>query len=163
MILIDTSLYIQAVRDASLEDLLEQLSRKTFVQSCVIIENEIDTACEFLRRTDRKQEAEKLKLIYGRVRQGNIRATERIITLADDYHRAAREYSKQQHKDIANDFLIVASAAVAGIKNILSLNRKTMASLQMIRVYAAVNAKNRYPTPRFFMTADELRSFLKSL
>lgn len=162
MILIDTSLYIAAVGDIELEQILEELSRKLFVQSCDIIEEEIHESSEFLRKTDRNTQSEKLKLIYGKIRHGNIRTTERIIGLAKDYHAEA-ELSKKQHKGIDNDFLIVASASVAGVKSILSLNRKTMASEDMKDVYQITNKKQKYKTPSFLTTKEELIKFLKSL
>lgn len=162
MILIDTSLYIAAIGDNEFERLLEELSQKTFVQSCDMIEEEIHESSEFLRKTDRNQQSEKLKLIYGKIRQGNIRTTERIIGLAKDYHDEA-ELSKKQHRGIDSDFLIVASASVAGVKSILSLNRKTMASEEMRDVYQIVNKKHDYKTPVFFITKEDLIKLLKSL
>ena len=162
MILIDTSLYIAAVGDKELEQLLEELSKKNFVQSCDMIEEEVHESSEFLRKTDRNQQSEKLKLVYGKIRQGNIRITERIIGLAKEYHNEA-ELSKKQDKGIDNDFLIVASASVAGLKNILSLNRKTMASEEMKGVYSIINKKYNYKTPVFLTTKEELVKFLKSL
>ena len=143
MILIDTSIYIAAIEDYQLEQSLEKLSQTQFIQSCDTIDEEIHEASEFLRKTSRKQESEELKLIYSRIRQGNIRTTERIIGLAQQYHKEA-ELSKKQHKNIDSDFLIVASASVAGVKNILSFNRKTMASAEMASIYSAVNKRNNY-------------------
>src|SRR3989338_2338030 len=160
MMLIDTSLYIAAIEDSELEQLLEELSKKKFLQSCDMIEEEIHESSEFLRKTGRKQQSEKLKLIYDKIRQGNIRTTERIIGLAKEYHNEA-ELSKNQHKGIDSDFLIVASASAAGVKNILSLNRKTMASEEMKGVYSKVNKKYNYKTPIFLTTKEELIKFLK--
>ncbi len=95
MMLIDTSIYIAAIEDDELEQLLEKLSRKDFIQSCDMIEKEVHEASEFLRKTDRKQKSEKLKLIYDRLRQGSIKTTERIIGLAQEYHKEA-SLSKRQ-------------------------------------------------------------------
>lgn len=162
MILIDTSLYIAAMEEVELEKILEELSQKIFVQSCDVIEKEISNSSEFLRKTERKQQSEKLRLIYEKMREGNIKTTDRIIGLAQEYHKESK-LSKNKHKDINNDFLIVASAAVAGVKNILSLNRKTMASDEMIKVYGIVNKKHNYRTPIFLTTRESLSQFLKSL
>ena len=71
--------------------------------------------------------------------------------------------SRKKHKDMENDFLIVASASVAGIKNILTFNRKTMASQEIVKVYDIVNPKNNYRTPKFLTTREALSLFLKSL
>ncbi len=162
MILIDTSVYIEAVLDNEIEKLLENLSGKIFIQSCDVIEEEIHDAIKFLRKTDRKQNSEKLSLIHDKIREGSIRTTERIVNLAKEYHNSA-DLSKRQNAGIENDFLIVASASVAGVKNILSLNRKTMASVQMVKVYAAINPKYDYNTPKFLTTKEELIAFLKPL
>ena len=162
MILIDTSLYIAAVQDIELEKLLEGLSQKAFIQSCDVIEEEIHDSSEFLRRTNRKQQAEKLRLIYDKVHKGNIGKTERIFNLAKEYHKSA-ELSKKQDKDIKNDFLIVASASVAGVETILSLNRKTMASEEMVKIYNTINPRNKYRAPIFLTAREALSQFLKSL
>lgn len=162
MILIDTSVYIEASKNEEVEKLLESLKGKSFIQSCEVIDEEIRNAIEFLRKTDRKQNSEKIKLIYDKIREGSIKTTERISKLADEYHNQSC-LSKRQNANIENDFLIVASASVAGVKNILSLNRKTMASAQMVDVYNAVNEKHNYKTPRFLTTKEELIIFLKAL
>src|SRR3989338_10378432 len=126
MILIDTSIYIEAAKDIQVENLLEQLAQKVFIQSCDVVEKEIYRSSELLRKTDRKQQAEELKLIYEKIHKGTISTTERIIYLAQQYHQGAN-LSREKQKDIENDFLIVASAYVGGVKTILSLNRRTMA------------------------------------
>ena len=79
MILIDTSVYIESVSDGTIEKLLEELSEKDFIQSCNIIEKEIHHAAEFLRKTDRESNSEKLKLIYDKICEGSIKTTERIV------------------------------------------------------------------------------------
>ncbi len=66
----------------------------------------------------------------------------------------------KHNEDIANNFLIVASASVAGVKTILSFNRKTMASDKMIEVYNKVNKIKGYRTPTFIKTVDGLRELL---
>ncbi len=161
MILVDTSFYIDAIRNNEIEKLLEELSQKAFIQSCDIIEKEIHAASEFLRKTGRKEESEKLRLIFDKIHEGNIRTSERIINLAREYHKEA-ELSQKHNKGIASDFLIVASAAIAGVKNILSLNRATMASQHMVQIYSIVNKRKGYRTPVFLTTEEELRRFLKS-
>ena len=160
MILLDTSMYIAAAQDVELEKLLEELSQKVFIQSCDVVEKEIHRSSEFLRKTDRKQQAEELKLIYGKIHRGNITTTERIINLAEQYHQTA-DLSKDKHRDIENDFLIVASASVGSVKTILSLNRKTMASEEMKKIYNIVNSRNKYITPVFLTTREELSKLLK--
>ena len=160
MILIDTSIYISAAEDSSIEKMLENISEKCFIQSCDIVEREIRSSSEFLRQTGRKDASEKLKLIYEKIREGTIKTSERISNLAQEYHKEAFRLSKSQHKDIKNDFLIVASASVAGVQKIMSFNRKTMASDMMINVYQLVNAGHKYKTPAFLRTREELSDFL---
>ena len=162
MILIDTSVYIAAAQDVELEKLLDDLSQKIFIQSCDVVEEEIHDSLEFLRKTDRKQQAEELGLVYAKLHKGNIAKSERIFNLALEYHKEA-QLSKNQHKDIENDFLIVASASVASVQTILSLNRKTMASEEMVKVYNLVNPRNKYKTPKFLTSREALSQFLKSL
>ncbi len=160
MILVDTSVYIAAAQDVELEKLLEELSQKVFIQSCDVVEKEIHKSSEFLRKTERKQQAEELKLIYGKMHKGIITTTERIINLVQQYHEGVN-ISRDKHKDIENDFLIVASASVGSVKTILSLNRKTMASEEMKKVYSIVNSRNKYVTPVFLTTREELNKLLK--
>lgn len=162
MILIDTSLYIAAIEDEQLEKILEELSRNVFIQSCDVITEEIHDSSEFLRKTGRKKQSEKLKLIYENIHEGNIRTSDRIIKLSQGYHKEAG-LSKKQHEDIENDFIIIASAVIAGVKNIASLNRKTMASNKMVKLYKIVNSRNKYRTPKFLTTKEELSKLLKSL
>ena len=162
MMLIDTSLYIAAVDDNEMEALLGELAQKTFVQSCEIIDREIHDSMEMLRSSGRKQQAEQLGILYDKIHQGSIRESGRIIELAQEYHKNAG-LSRKQHKDIDNDFLIVASASVAGVAAIASLNRKTMSSEGMVRVYTLINSKNRHKTPAFATTKETLRQLLKSL
>lgn len=160
MILIDTSIYIAALEDVQLENMLEQLSQSVFIQSCDVVEREIHRSSEFLRRSNRKEQGEALRLIYEKIRKGNISTTKRVIDLAQQYHHAAN-ISKEKQKDIGNDFLIVASASVGGVKTILSLNRKTMASEEMRKVYGTVNTRNNYITPAFLTTREELSKLLQ--
>ncbi len=160
MILIDTSVYIAAIADDQLEKLLEELSQKIFIQSCDVVEVEIQDSSEHLRRTNRKQQAEELKLIYNKIREGTITTTPRIVNLAREYHEES-DLSKKQQKDIENDFLIVASASVGGIKTIMSFNRKTMASEEMRKVYNIVNTRSNCITPVFITTREELSKLLK--
>lgn len=160
MILIDTSVYIATIDDSELEGLLEELSQKAFIQSCDVVEEEIHDSSEFLRKTGRRERAERLRLIYAKIIEGTIGKTERIFNLAQEYQKEAG-LSRRQQKDIENDFLIVASAAVAGVKTVLSFNRKTMCSYNMVKVYDSVNGRNRYKTPKFLTRREDLSQLLK--
>ena len=79
MILLDTSMYIAAAQDVELEKLLDDLSQKIFIQSCDIVEEEINDSLEFLRKTDRKQQAEELGLVYAKLHKGNIAKSEEFL------------------------------------------------------------------------------------
>ena len=79
MILIDTSVYIAAAQDVELEKLLDDLSQKIFIQSCDVVEEEIHDSLEFLRKTDRKQQAEELGLVYAKLHKGNIAKSEEFL------------------------------------------------------------------------------------
>ena len=163
MILIDTSIYIEAAEKEDVRELIEAISKKSFVLSCDPIEKEIDEASDFLRGINKKEDSEKLKGIYNEIKQGKINLTDRIKNLRDQYINAANHLSKDQKKWITNDLLIVASASVAGVNHILSLNRKTMAAYQMVEIYTKINKLNGYKTPAFITTIEGLVQFLQSL
>jgi len=160
MILIDTSLYITALEVPAIELLLEKLANKEFIQSCEMIDREIHQSVEFLRKKDRKQDAEKLKIIYEQSHEGSITTTDHITSLAEQYQEEAN-LSKKQQKNIAADFIIVASASVAGVKKILSFNRRTMCDDYIIQVYRKVNQRNKLTIPSFITTEEDLRKFLQ--
>lgn len=162
MILVDTSIYIEAAERNEIESLLEILAEREFIQSCDIIEREVLRAAEYLRKTNRKEIGERLRAIYENFAKGTIKTTERVSSLANDYHRAC-SLSKKQDRDIENDFLIVACASVAGIKAILSFNRKTMASEQAQLVYKKINDQKHLSIPDFITSENGLREFLKLL
>ena len=161
MILVDTSLYIEAAEKEDIRKLLEAIAKTDFVLSCDPVEKEVDRASDFLRSIGKREDSEKLKLIYSELKQGLISLTDRIINLTEAYSKAADHLSKDQHKQMNNDLRIVASASVASVKSILSLNRKTMASSQMIEVYNKINKINGYKTPTFITTIEGLSKLLQ--
>ena len=161
MILIDTSIYIEASEKEDVRKLLESIAKKYFVQSCDPIEREINKACDFLRNRGEKGEAEKLKIIYTETKQGLINLSDRILDLTRLYGQLANHLSKDQYKKMNNDLRIVASASVASVQTILSLNRKTMASEKMIEVYNKVNKEKGYRTPAFITTMEGLSKLLQ--
>ncbi len=162
MILVDTSVYIEASEKEDVRELLYAISKKNFVQSCDPVDEEINDACNFLRSCGKRNDAEKLKIIYMETKQGLINLSDRILDLTRQYNELAYHLSKDQHKKINNDLRIVASASVASVGTILSLNRKTMASEKMIEVYDKINKIKGYRTPKFITTIEGLSKLLQS-
>ncbi|HLD41786.1 MAG TPA: hypothetical protein VJB06_02025 [archaeon] len=162
MILIDTSIYIEAAEKEDIRKILQDISKKYFVQSCDPIEREVNKACDFLRSRGKRDDSEKLRIIYNETKQGVIRLSDRILDLTRQYAQVACHLSKDQHKRINNDLRIVASASVASVETILSFNRKTMASEKMVEAYNTVNKTRGYRTPIFITTIEGLRKLLQS-
>ena len=164
MTLLDTSILIESVDNRKAELLLEKLAGREFIFSCDVIEREIEKAIDFLRKTDRKKQAEKLRLLYEKFRQGSIKTSSRIQNLANQYHHEiGGDISKKEHKNMENDFLIVASASVGGVRHVVSLNRKTMTSSKAINAYKKVNQKNAVKIPTFIKSLEELERFVYSI
>ena len=161
MILLDTSIYIAAAEFEDIERLVEQLATKHFIQSCDVVQVEVHNAAEFLRKTHRKALAERLRLIYDTFPRGTITTTENVFSLAKEYRNEA-QLSRKKDAKMSKDFLIVASAAIAGIKAIGSFNRKTMADPGMQNVYKRVNTQRKLNTPLFFTTMEDLRKLLEA-
>ena len=65
MILIDTSVYISALTNPELEKALREASKKSVIMSSIVVEKEISMASDFLRRTYRKENSEKLKELHA--------------------------------------------------------------------------------------------------
>ena len=56
-VLIDTSVYIESIKDAEILNALEKVSNKTLVLSSEVIDDEISEAVDFLRKTGRSGKA----------------------------------------------------------------------------------------------------------
>ena len=101
--------------------------------------------------------------MYNSTLSGTIRLTERVITISDKYAENVRkELSKDKAKRMKDDFRIVASASVGGIKGIATLNRKTMANDKIVRVYNKINSKEGLKTPQFIKSKEDIFRFLPS-
>jgi len=164
MLLVDTSLYIEALKDNDMELCLRKLSKNNFILSCEIIENEINSASEFLRKTNRKEDAKRLKEIYRENLGGTIKLTDKVLRLSNCYSSEANnKIGKDKTYKMKNDFRIVASATVAGLKKILTLNRKTMAKPEIMQIYIKVNKNNKFKTPEFIRTKEDILKFASSI
>ena len=163
MILIDTSVYISAVTDTELEKALKKSHKKSFVISSEVVDDEIKESANYLRKTNRKIECEKLKEIYNSSIGGTIRFTDRVLAIANTYSEKVREkFGKDKAKDMKDDLRIVACASVAGLKFIGTFNRKTMANEEIIEIYNAVNKENKLKTPEFIKSREKLIALLSS-
>ena len=91
MILIDTSVYISALTDAELEKVLKETSKKSIIMSSVVVEKEISHAADFLRKTDRKVNAERLKELHNLCAGGKIGITPFVLKLAEEYSYTVKE------------------------------------------------------------------------
>jgi len=161
MILIDTSVYISALTDKNIERVLIDASKRSIVMSSVVIEKEISKASDFLRKTGRKQNAEKLKELHDICAGGKIGITPFVLRLSDEYFAAVKQrHGKNKAKDMVEDFRIVSAASAAAIAAVATFNRKTMANEEIIEIYKTVNEKHKLKTPRFIRTKAELISFL---
>ncbi len=127
MILIDTSVYISALTDEELEKALRNASKRSIIMSSVVVEKEIAKASEFLRRTDRKDNSEKLKELYNTCEGGKIGITPFVLYLSDKYFDAVKQkHGKSKAEDMIEDFRIVSAASAAALTAVATFNRKTM-------------------------------------
>jgi len=163
-VLIDTSVYIESIKDAEVQNALEKIVNNMLVLSSEVIDDEIDEAADFLRKTNRKEEAEKLKEIYRKTIGGTIKLTERVIGLSESYsYEILSKLGRQKAKKMENDIRIVSSAAIAGLSKIITINRKTMAADKIVEIYELVNSSKKLKTPEFIKTKEELLKFALSL
>ncbi|HLD49019.1 MAG TPA: hypothetical protein VJB11_01510 [archaeon] len=161
MILIDTSVYIAAITDKEVEKLLMAAGKKKFVISSEVIEKEINSASDFLRKKGDKSGAERLKDIYNSTISGTIKLTDRVIALSTKYASEVKNrISNARAQEMKDDFRIVSSASVGSIEAIATFNRKTMSNPEIVAIYKEVNGKNSMKTPEFIRTKDELASLL---
>ena len=163
MILVDTSVYIEALADKELEEKLRGTGKKAFIISSEVIDDEIKEAVYFLRRTRRRDEAERLKEIYNSSIGGTIRLTHRVANIAGLYSQEILEkFGKNKSIEMKDDLRIVASASIAGLKYIATFNRKTMANEEIVDIYNKMNNKNKLRTPIFINTKKALFALLPS-
>lgn len=163
MILVDTSVYISALADSGVENVLKKAGKKAFIISSEVVEREIEKASDFLRKRGDKVEAQKLKELYTEVISGTIRLTDRAVEISDRYSSEVRKnISKTRAHQMKDDLRIVSSAAVGGIEATATFNRKTMANQEIVIIYNEINAKYKLKTPRFIRTKEELSRFLSS-
>ena len=163
MILVDTSVYIEALADKELEEKLRGAGKKAFIISSEVIDDEIKEAVSFLRKTRRRDEAERLKEIYNSSTGGTIRLTHRVINIAGFYsHEITEKFGKNKSIEMKDDLRIVASASIAGLKYIATFNRKTMANEEIIEIYNKMNNANKLRTPIFINTKKALFDLLSS-
>ena len=161
MILIDTSVYIAAITDKEVEKLLMAAGKKKFVISSEVIEKEINSASDFIRKRGDKTGSERLKNIYNSTISGTIKLTERVLKVSEEYSKTVRKnISKARAQEMRDDFRIVSSAAIGSIEAIATFNRKTMSNPEIVAIYKEVNGKNSMKTPEFIRTKDELASLL---
>ena len=163
MILIDTSVYINALADEELEKILRESQNKSFIISSEVIEREIKEATDHLRKTGRKIGSERLNEIYNASISGTIRLTDRVLAIASLYSENVREkFGKDKAKDMKDDLRIVACASIAGLKLIGTFNRKTMANEEIIEIYNTINKLNNLKTPEFVKSRESLVAILSS-
>ncbi len=163
MILIDTSVYIEALTDAELEKSLKEAQNKSFIISSDVIEKEIKEAADHLRKTNRRAESERLNEIYNASISGTIRLTDRVLLIANMYSEKIKQhFGKDKAKDMEDDLRIVACASIAGLKFIGTFNRKTMANNEIIEIYNIINKENKFKTPEFVKSKEGLLALLSS-
>lgn len=163
-ILVDTSVYIESIKDAEVQNALEKIADKTLVLTSEVIDDEINEATNFLSKTGRKEEAEKLKEIYRKTTGGTIKLTERVVGLSESYsEEMSSKLGRRKAKEMENDIRIVSSAVVAGLDKIITINRKTMASDKIVEIYKTVNSPKKLKTPEFLKTQEELLKFASLL
>ena len=161
MILIDTSVYISALTDPELEKALREASKKSVIMSSIVVEKEINKASDFLRRTYRKENSEKLKELHDTCAGGKIGITSFVLQLSNEYFTAVKQkYSRSKAEDMIEDFRIVSAASAAALVAVATFNRKTMGNEEIIKIYKKVNEKHNLKTPRFIRSNTELISFL---
>ena len=159
-VLIDTSVYIESVNDIEVQNALERISSKTFVLSSEVIDDEIYEAVDFLRKTGRRVEAEKLKEIYRKTVGGTIKLTKKVVGLYETYYNEVSSVlGRQKARKMENDLRIVSSAVLAGLNKIITINRKTMANERLVEIYKTINSSRKLKTPEFLKTKEELLKF----
>lgn len=164
MILIDTSVYVGALTDNEVENIIKEAAKREFVMSSEVIEKEIELASDFLKRKGKKDDAQKLKDLYIRSISGTIRLTERVLKLSHQYSTKVKDnISKTRSKEMKDDFRIVSSAVIGSVEAIATFNRKTMSNPDIVAIYKEINDKNDLKTPRFIKTKEELLKFLPSV
>ncbi len=164
MILVDTSVYINALADSEVETMIKTAGQKSFIISSEVIEREIQLASDFLRKRGRKNEAQRLKDLYNSTVSGTIKLTSRILDLSDKYaFEVKNRISKARSSEMKDDFRIVSSATIGSLKAIATFNRKTMSNPEIVSLYIEINKKNKLKTPKFIKTKEEFSGFLSSL
>ncbi|MBI2583217.1 MAG: hypothetical protein HYW25_00990 [Candidatus Aenigmarchaeota archaeon] len=164
MILIDTSVYINAIADKELEDEIREAAKKAVMMSSLVIEKEIDSAAFHLRRIGKKEDAERLKELYNLSAGGKIGLTPFVSSLTTEYFDAVgRQFGKKRAKKMIDDFRIVAGSSAAALSAIGTFNRKTMANEYIVRIYKEINEKHKLRTPGFIKEKAVLIKFLSSL
>lgn len=164
MILVDTSVYISALTDKEVENKIREVAKKAVIMSSLVVEKEVAKSSDFLRKIGKKEDSERLKLLYNLSVGGKIGLTPFILKLSEEYADAVKmKFGKGKAKDMIEDFRIVSAASAAAIPVIATFNRKTMANEDVIGVYRKINEKYRLKTPKFITTKAELIRFLSSL
>ena len=80
----------------------------------------------------------------------NLKVTNDIIKIADDYYKAYREFGGSKSKnDIINDFIIVSCAAMDNLDIVVSNDERSMLTENAIRAYSLINSVVSKKTPKF--------------
>lgn len=99
MILVDTSVYISSLADSELETVLKKAGEKAFIISSEVVEQEMQEASDFLRKTNRRKDGDRLKEIYSSSVGGTIRLTGRVVRVAEGYSEKVKEkFGKSKRK-----------------------------------------------------------------
>lgn len=154
-ILADTSVWIEANKDSSIEQAILQIVKKHKIVSCEMIDVEIDKACKFLKEKG-IPDSDRLRSIYSNNKGEIIPSTDEIRLIIKDYTEEGKKLELKAD-EMQEDFAIVASASLKAVDLILTFNRFTMASDLSKLVYTIVNSRRNLKIPQFITDRSAIK------
>ena|SRR3989344_8562648 len=151
-LLLDTNIYGELVVDADINKLHDSLvSPKNIVIFGVkIIRQELRATPKKIKVDGSNLRIDMLNLYDFLVKERTINLNKEIESLAQSYYATYREFGGSWgFKEMQNDLLIVATAAIKQMDIVVSNDEATMQSEQALRTYNLVNAIRQLKNPQF--------------
>lgn len=154
-VILDTNIYGKIIEEMNLDLILENLSKSNIViYGNDVIRKELrDTPKEKIMISQNKKVKIRIMLLNTYdflVKEHSLKTTESAMKLAETYYIAYKNLGGSRViKEMANDFIIVATATLSNLSIVYSEDNKTMCSGEALKSYELVNRIKELKTPEF--------------
>ena len=158
--ILDTSVYGQISKEPDRLELIDRISSKLVTYGFKIVRDEIRDVPKKIRINNKSLRLDLLNMYDSIVKDRTIQLDSGVISLADNYFMAYRQFGGIKTKEeIINDFLVVSAASKNGLEIVATNDEKTMLNPNSLKSYTLVNPIRKFKNPSFI----NYKSFLKLL